>query len=438
MNILFLIWLLLPLFPSKLLQNSFNIMKFNSHSFQFLLKQTLSLGSGSFLLKARFSSKISHPDPPLAIPLDIAFYTDIRWNKMQQINENDLECKEKTSFANDIQQLPLPSNGDWSFKMEVVLNQTTRPFIWYFFLTDCGKIMPQYTDSRNRIEIELEVLNSNNSHLSYEYTGKMVLNFMGILGYVLLLLSVKKKLFKVFTMDSEDFFGKPPAYFIIGAMVTEVLALGFENGYIYQMEYNGVGGFWLEFLGVIFSVFSQFLIVSLCVLMAAGWSLNRKKLEDWEMYVPLFSVIILFEIAIISIDRALFENNFVLHDYEGFAMNFILGIRVIYWVNLMFLIIKSIYELKEQGGNPLLERFFRNFGILSSTFILGLPAVVLGTNYWVPEYFQHKFLGICNFSIQFITISVFLIMFEDANSLYNKVRIKKKSLQNLPVSLKND
>lgn len=357
---------------------------------------------------------------------------------MHQTNEKDLECKEKTSFANDIQQLPVPSNGDWSFKMEVTLNQTTRPFIWYFFLTDCGKILPQYTDSRNRIEVELDVLNSNGSHLSYEYSGKMALNFMGILGYVLLLLSLQGKLLKVFTLDSEDFFAKPPAYFIIGAMVTEILALGCENCYIYEMEYSGVGGFWWEFLGVIFSVFSQFLIVSLCVLMAAGWSLNRRKLEDWEMYVPLFSVIILFEIAIISIDRALFENNFVLHDYEGFAMNFILGIRVIYWVNFIFLIIKSIYELKEHGGNPLLERFFRNFGILSSVFILGLPAGVLGTNCWVPEYFQHKFLGICNFSIQFISIAVFLIMFEDANSLYNKVRIKKKSQQNLPVSLKND
>jgi len=412
-------------------------MQFNSHSFQFLLKHTLNIGQGTFLLKVRFSSKINHPDPPTVIPIQLHFFTDSRWQKAQ----NHEFCKEKTQHAIDYQVVPIPVKGGWSSQVELSLNQTKRPYIWYFFLTDCDKVLPQFTDRNNQIEIELSVLSPGGSHLSYEYEGKIFLNFIILLGYLLVIVSVRRKGFgfRLFSSgDPEDLFSKSPMYFLVISMGFEVLALVFETVHIIQMENDGVGLYLCVFFYLLCSVISQFILILLCFLLASGWSLTRKKVEDLEMYIPLFSVVLLFDIIILAMDRALFDNNYALHDYEGLGMTFILGIRAILWINLMFLVAKMMIEVRDTGGNAMMERFLTYFGFLITFFVLGLPVIVVLTNWWVPDYFKHKLIGIFNVSLQFITHAGFLLMFNDRDSLYNKVSIKKKSLQNLPVWLKNE
>ena len=156
------------------------------------------------------------------------------------------------------------------------------------------------------------------------------------------------------------------------------------------------------------------------------------------MYIPIFAILLLFEIILMSVDKALIENNFSLHDYEGFAMGLILAIRLLFWINMMVLLGKLLLEILENGGNPLIEKFVKYLAWVSSFYILGLSGTVLLTNMIIPDYYKQKFTGICILALQFMAIAGFLIMLTDRNSLYNRIRIKKKSLRNLPVSMKSE
>ena len=87
--------------------------------------------------------------------------------------------------------------------------------------------------------------------------------------------------------------------------------------------------------------------------------------------------------------------------------------------------------------NIMIEKFVKYFTFFGSLYILGLPGVVMISNLFIPDYFKYKFTGVCNLAIQFIFIAGSLIMLLGRNSLYNKIRIKKK-LKKLPFSDKNE
>ena len=415
---------------SKIFKQSYSLMKFNSHSFQFLLKHTLNIGQGTFKLKARFLSHINHPQPPSAIMLKLYFFTDVRWNKAKKL----FSCYDKTQQANDYLLLPMPSKGDWTFPIELDLNQTKRPYIWLVFLTDCDKVLPQFTDQKNHLELEFEILSPGGTHLSYENEGKIPLNFVVLIGYFLLLMSLNLKgnFFHFLLSDSEDIFAKPPTYLLIFSAIFEILSLILETIHLIKLSIDGVGSYTINFFSLFSSIISQFILTLLCILLASGWTLTKKK-NEWEIYIPLFSIILLLEIILVYVDKALLENNYNLHDYEGLCMGLVLGIRVFLWVNLIVLSGKLLLDLRQNIKNPLIQKFVKQFIFLSSLYVLGLPIVVVIANLGIPDYFKNKFTGVSNLALQFISIASFFIILMDKNSLYNKIRIKKKTSQNLPV-----
>lgn len=415
---------------------SFSIMRFNSNSFQFLHKETINIGQGTFYLKARFSSKINHPKPPTVIKLKIHIFTDNRWRKAQNLKT----CTQKIEKANDFLLLPISPNSDWSFPLELSLNQTKRPFIWYFFLTDCEKILPQFTDNKNHLELELQILSPNGSHLSYDNEGAIPLNFFVSLGYILMIYAIIKKqnILKILFNEKEGMLFQNPVMFILFSMIFEVLALIFDNINLIKLSYDGIEMFFCNFLALIFGVVSQFMIISLFIFLGSGLSLTKKKIDDWELFIPLFTIVLLLEIILLAVDKAYLNNNLALHDYEGLAMGLILGIRTFFWVNLLVLLGKLWMEIRDNGRNLPLEKFVGYLAVMGSFYILGLPVVVLITNLWIPDYFKQRFAGLCNLSVQFIFMTGILLMLSDRNSLYNRVKIKKKSLQNLPVTVKKN
>lgn len=425
----------------KILKNSISIMKFNSHSFQLLLKETMSIGQGSFILKAKLVSKVNHPNPPSVIPFNLNVFTDSRWSKANKITS----CKEKIQYSSENMTIYVPSQGlEWSNNIELDLLQSKRPVIWYFFLTDCEKTLPQYTDNTNHLEIFIEILNGGGSHLSYDQEGKLALNLIVIFGYLLILWLIwSKKSWKIswlnITKNPEGVLMRPPVFFLLVSIFFEILTLILDIVHLTKTGIDGNGIYYCDFFSLLFNVISQFSLMLLCILIASGWTLIKRDSDDWEMYITLSVVILLFEIVLVSVDKAIIRNNYLLHSYEGMTMGLVIGIRFVLWANFLFLIIKFFNDNKEKSvKKPYLNTFLCYFSIFSSIYFIGLPVCILATNWWIPDYFKKKFMNIMIISIQFIYVLGLSLMFIDSNSLYNKIRIKKKNEQDLPTMSKND
>ena len=162
------------LLQTKTLFDTFQVMKFNVDSWRLLTHFTMAIGTGKIVIKSRFSSKIHHENVPSMLPLKISIFTDLEINSIEKRNLCSFDSKE--SF-----HIKMNTNGEWSEETVVNIQQKRRPFVWYVSIDDCERRgLHAYTTRNLYIESYITIVDDGDSHLPYEFTGRIFINSIAI------------------------------------------------------------------------------------------------------------------------------------------------------------------------------------------------------------------------------------------------------------------
>lgn len=172
---------------TKTIFDTFQVMKFNVDSWRLLTHFTMAIGTGKIMIKSRFSNKIYHDYVPSTLPLRISIFTDLEINSVEKRNLCSFASKE--SF-----HIKMHTNGEWSEETVVNIQQKRRPFVWYVAIDDCERrSLHAYTTRNLYIESYITIVDDGDSHLPYEFTGKMFINSLAIVILVGMLVFLRGK-----------------------------------------------------------------------------------------------------------------------------------------------------------------------------------------------------------------------------------------------------
>ena len=247
----------------------------------------------SFRVKLRYSTyhDVEDPDDPKSIILHVDLYTDEDWKLVQKAKT----CDEKNDYSQRKISISMPENGEWSkWRDMTVYPLSSRPHLFYLALTDCDMAMPQHPDYANEIHMELSIKNAENSHVSYEDEGNLIIySIVAFIGFCYLILQSfigrRNRLPK--TSRNYCF----TLWYI--ALILELISVFSELFNLASLHYNGWGLFGFDLLNHLTSLLSQNLIICIIILVCWNWCIPKPKgeLDDDDdllmILLGIFSVV---------------------------------------------------------------------------------------------------------------------------------------------------
>ncbi|EGR29396.1 hypothetical protein IMG5_156380 [Ichthyophthirius multifiliis] len=123
----------------------------------------MSIGKGTYQIRAKFENPVTGtPDLKENLQINFAIYQDDVWSKIY----DEKDCSLIKQSARERRLLHIPINGQFSPYIKGDLQQRKREHVWYFSLNDCDENLS--TINNNKIVLELTILNSDESHFSFE------------------------------------------------------------------------------------------------------------------------------------------------------------------------------------------------------------------------------------------------------------------------------
>ena len=133
------------------------------------------------------------------------------------------------------------------------------------------------------------------------------------------------------------------------------------------------------------------------LLLAFGWTIRYAKMNDFELFFPVFTVDFIFNVIVGALTAVNKGSATKYHDFEGIQGNTIIVFRILVLIGFFVGIFLSRKEIEQKQ----VVEFYWKIGACGSIYLLSFPFMIL-----IVDLFQHTARA---FVIEFGMISISLI-----------------------------
>lgn len=386
---------ILTLAASKSIKSTIDLT--NDTPSQYITKFGVDLGTGHWEIRLKLSrgTKTFKNDEYFNIPL--LLYRDSDWDS------SAFQCL-STEKA-QAHTMRIPKDGSWSEIFKGSLGEPETPHIWFFMLADCSRQMGE----TSRVRIELNIKSGDESELPVEMKGMKRIYYIVCMLFTLLLGRNVFKLYKHFNEEEEI---EAVLVMLNIAVVCEFISMVFYIFHISAYEGNGRGVGAFEFFGSAGNFICDFIMISLLLLIAQGWSITFRDFPSPEVYISVMIVLGFLNFVLSAIEMSLSDAYYLFSNYEG-----MLGWLI--FVSRIFMVAWLYWNLSEIINNvpPNTNLFLRRFALASVFYILALPGLIIIAQI-LPPYKRHKFIVGSNILVQAFAMFALSWLFTSKAQLY--------------------
>jgi hypothetical protein len=200
---------------------------------------------------------------------------------------------------------------------------------------------------------------------------------------------------------------------MFGSVLCSFARVAIDLLYFSEFRATGKSNKTWSIIGTVFASMADFLMVLTFMLLMKGWTIVRRKISAngrtrltcfFLLYISVYwSCWIYYQYGI---DRALVV--YVFDSWPGYVL---ISLRIVLalWILRAYFVLRSKYEVK--------KGFYKKFTALTFVWVVSVPLMVL-INYMVAEYMRFKIIYAFELSVNFITQSVIVSMYNPKSILF--------------------
>ena len=169
-------------------------------------------------------------------------------------------------------------------------------------------------------------------------------------------------------------------------------------------------------------VMSQVSIVSLVLLIAFGWTITFKGLNEHEHYLILIGGTIIAHLIIAALTLIDNGKHHKYHDYEGFQGLLLIIIRLAIF-GLFIYKVRELLKIAARKNVPFLKEFL----LSTSLYMLAFPLLWF-ISYYLNPHRRLKFIEYGNLLIQMIAIKVLIDQLSKKGTKYYEVSLRSQGI----------
>lgn len=371
----------------------------DSVQWRYLTKFAMDKGVGEYSIRAKFTKAINKFDEIRTLVVPIV--QDTKWDDVL----NQETCEAKKRMARFQPEVQIPTNGTWSDFSTGVLKQNVRPYYWFLSLADCKGVL---TDSF-RIKVEINITNTDGSQFSMEDQGLGFVYFAYFVAFIAMLSgSVVRLLNRFQKTDSLEL----PSMMVSIAVSSEISGLLFEALHLWVYSYDGSGIAMFDYFHQTADLVSQLVVTILFLLISSGWVLRYSDFPDLDISLPVSFLVILLNLMIAGLGRLTDDSYSKFTDYEGFAGNLLLLLRLGMWAWFVFSV-KNLYK----GSQGREQHLIWIFGLVASVYFLALPLLVV-VSWFIAPYVRKKVVVVGGLAIQLLVFMLLSHLLSEKSTFY--------------------
>lgn len=418
----FLLYLNVPYAETKLTEGTLFVSTFNYQSWKYLTKFSYTFGSGEF--KVRF--KLIYPKgthEKKRMPLDFNVYLDDNWPSVQKAKT----CDSKVSNSLINITIDIPGDGSWSQPQEGVLTQTRRPHVWFFGISDCNKAFESLGKMSNiKIGYEVHMTNADKSEFPLEEQGFFIPYFVMVV-YLAIFLVLNLNKLRVFYRKEEELDWAYLFLILSNFLQFWSVLFTFINYWMYSKD--GKGLYFFQFIAQSSSVFSQYIMTCLLVLIASGWTILHMDLWSFEIFLPVSIMIGVFKFMIVILSQVSSDDSSKFHEYDNWAGWVIFFIQIGFYGAMLYGLNNTFAKARQK-----VLGFIHKFRIVASGYMLAFPIFVI-ISLFAAQYVRHKIIVIGTTLAHTLALTILGYLFSNAKSDYSSVSFRGQPI--LPTEKKD-
>lgn len=157
----------------------------------------------------------------------------------------------------------------------------------YFVLADCSESLKQYQNHISKIQIDFEIKQFG-SHFSLEDRGFTLIYFLLFLSLTVFLV-LKCVNFCKGSDDDEEF--DYAQFFTLMSLAFWCVSCFFYFLHLNSYADNGKGIKPLEVISEIISAASEFIVITMLILISWGWTINYWEMDSFDIVIPIAMLI---------------------------------------------------------------------------------------------------------------------------------------------------
>ena len=269
------------------------------------------------------------------------------------------------------------------------------------------------------IEVDLHMLNSGSEFSSEQY-GIIWLNAIFFFIYVYFLLSITISVVReALKHDHVD----SPTMGAVLAIYMELLNIIMQTIHLYIYDYNGQGFFILDMLSTVCEMNSQFIISSMLVLIAYGWTITDVDILEDVRYVALGMGVLLVHTMTSFLTAFDDGAHHKYHDYSGFQGIILVTLRIGIYAVFMYGITRTIQTVPSKT-----QVFLKALAVSGTLYMLAFPILWFASFLFINENYVNRWIVFGNMFIQLFAIIIFLNQLSKKSSKFREANLKKNVL----------
>ncbi|SCN63081.1 integral membrane protein GPR180, putative [Plasmodium chabaudi chabaudi] len=270
-----------------------------------------------------------------------------------------------------------------------------------------------YENEGFNIEYEVNILQANNSHFSYELLHSPLLTSIITLLYVYLIYQYGEKIFKnISSRQNKHIMVVCLAFVILIQLISNFLL--FIHLLVYSQ--NGIG---IELFKLTFNILNFLVQIIMCTMLLSlsyGLTIFEAKISNFTKIKVIFVVITFFHIILVVFDNTYIkDSSSKFFDNDNITGYIILALRIllsiVYHINL-----SKLYKVTNQEK---ISKFLQKLYICGLFYILSFPIIFM-ICYIFDTYWRQRFMLFGTAFLQYVSIYFITKMFL-TNSEYFKV-----------------
>lgn len=251
--------------------------------------------------------------------INLVLMNDKEW----EASLEETQCHDKAGLGRFNLVHHIQGDGEWSDWKVSRVRMVRRTQVWYLMASDCnGNAHSKYPDMP-KIVIEIEALNDD-SHFSQEDTHILPLGVLMMCVFIFLL---GRSAWNFYQDIKKGETAESPLALLCFCILCEITTLLMENTNNLIFSYDGEGFWLIKLLTMGWRQASQFLLISLVLLIASGWTLTYKDLFERDHYLLIGIVVLVANGGVAFLGYLDHGEHHKFHDYSGWPGIFLILIR---------------------------------------------------------------------------------------------------------------
>lgn len=373
---------------------------------QYITKFGISIGRGSFELRARFKRPFSGPKQQV-FTFNVNFYLDTKWYLAME----EPECSAKSEYQIRTESITVNANGEWSEVKRGYLKQHTRPYVWFVAAEDCGGAMHVRHSDMPPVQVCIKFTGENGTEFSHEEIGLLPLYLVALVAYCLILgynvYSYYKNLKKMERADN-------PILLLLIAVGLEFASLFLTWVHLLAYSKDGEGWSACHAVAVVAEVGSQFFLSVLLVLISWGWTITYLDFAQTEVHAVLLVMLLVMHLLVAGLTQLTSDAYHKYDDYEGIQGIILVVFRLGMFAYFLFGM-RDTYRISRAKAKV----FLKPFAICAGMYLVAFPLLVLVCQ-MCAHYVRHKVMVIGSIFVQSVAMCTLLRLFI-GKTAYTKV-----------------